>query len=108
VRRPVLEGIDQGRRARVGLDDQRRPHLGEIALDPRHRPGADRELAAKLATAGIACYRVQFPRGMDANDYALKVTPAAKSLGLVLRRAAWLGGGSAPASTPLLKTGDTL
>jgi DNA primase catalytic core len=54
-------------------------------------------LAAKLAAAGIGCYRVQFPRGMDANEYALKVTPAGKSLGLVLRRAAWLGGGSAPA-----------
>jgi DNA primase len=54
-------------------------------------------LAEKLAAAGIGCYRVQFPRGMDANEYALKVTPAAKSLGLALRRAAWMGGGSAPA-----------
>ena len=55
-------------------------------------------LAAKLAAAGIGCYRVQFPRGMDANEYALRVTPAAKSLGLALRRAAWMGGGSAPAA----------
>ena len=30
-----------------------------------------------------------FPRGMDANEYALKVTPAAKSLGMVIRKAQW-------------------
>jgi hypothetical protein len=30
---------------------------------------------------------------MDANEYALKVTPAAKSLGLVIRKAQWLGKG---------------
>ena len=30
---------------------------------------------------GIECFRVQFPKGMDANEYALKVQPAAKSLG---------------------------
>ena len=29
---------------------------------------------------GIECFRVQFPKDMDANEYALKVTPAAKSL----------------------------
>ncbi|MBI4693233.1 MAG: toprim domain-containing protein, partial [Gammaproteobacteria bacterium] len=44
-------------------------------------------LAVQLGAAGIACYRVQFPKGMDANAYALKVTPATKSLGLVLRQA---------------------
>jgi hypothetical protein len=55
------------------------------------------KLAEKLTAAGIDCYRVQFPRGMDANEYALRVTPAAKSLGLVLRKALWLGKGRAPA-----------
>jgi len=30
---------------------------------------------------GIECFRVLFPKDMDANAYALKVTPAAKSLG---------------------------
>jgi DNA primase len=51
-------------------------------------------LAAKLMAEGIECYRIQFPKGMDANDYALKVQPAAKSLGLVIRKAAWLGQGT--------------
>ena len=45
---------------------------------------------------GIECYRVQFPKGMDANEYALKVTPAAKSLGVLLNKAAWLGKGERP------------
>lgn len=37
---------------------------------------------------------------MDANEYALKVTPADKSLGLLIRKAVWLGKGAAPADAP--------
>ena len=44
-------------------------------------------LAERLAAAGIASGRVEFPHGLDANAYALRVTPAAKSLGVLLRRA---------------------
>lgn len=57
--------------------------------------GTDK-LAARLMAAGIECYRIQFPKGMDANEYALKVQPAAKSLGAVIRKAVWLGQGTAP------------
>ena len=53
-------------------------------------------LAEKLIAAGIECFRVLFPKGMDANEYALRVQPATKSLGLVLRQAQWLGKGHAP------------
>jgi DNA primase len=53
-------------------------------------------LAEELARAGLACYRIQFPRGMDANAYALKVQPAAQSLGLLIRHAVWLGTGTPP------------
>jgi DNA primase len=49
-----------------------------------------------LMQAGIECYRIQFPKGMDANEYALKVTPASHSLGLVIRKAVWLGNGKPP------------
>jgi len=49
--------------------------------------------AQELMAMGIECYRVQFPKGMDANEYALKVQPAAKSLGIMLNRAVWLGKG---------------
>ncbi|MFC4932717.1 toprim domain-containing protein [Massilia sp. GCM10023247] len=53
-------------------------------------------LAEQLTAAGIECYRIEFPKGMDANEYALKVTPAAKSLGILVRKAAWMGKGAAP------------
>ena len=48
---------------------------------------AAQSLAEELLAMGIDCYRVQFPKGMDANEYALKVTPAAKSLGVLLNKA---------------------
>lgn len=54
------------------------------------------KVAEKLTAIGIECWRVEFPHGMDANEYALKVQPAAKSLGVVLRKAAWMGKGKAP------------
>jgi DNA primase len=54
----------------------------------------------RLIAEGLECYRVQFPKGMDANEYALKVTPADKSLGLLIRKAVWLGKGAAPAEAP--------
>src|SRR5882724_1305687 len=57
---------------------------------------AAEKLGQQLTAAGLDAYRVQFPKGMDANEYALKVTPAAKSLGLVIRKAQWLGKGEAP------------
>ena len=60
---------------------------------------AAEKLAEELMALGIECFRVQFPKGMDANDYALKVTPATKSLGMLLGRAAWLGKGQRPTVT---------
>ena len=58
------------------------------------------KLAERLQGIGIDCYRVVFPKGMDANEYALKVTPAAKSLGLLIRKAEWMGKGAAPNRDP--------
>jgi len=68
-----------------------------IAYD-RDEPGerAAEEHAAQLMVMGIECFRVQFPKSMDANEYALKVQPAPKSLGVMLNRAAWLGKGARP------------
>jgi len=56
------------------------------------------KLAAELIETSVECFRVEFPKGMDANEYALKVTPAARSLGVLLNRASWLGKGQRPAS----------
>ena len=57
---------------------------------------AAEEHASELLALGMECFRVQFPKGMDANEYALKVTPAAKSLGVLLNNAVWLGKGKQP------------
>jgi len=65
-----------------------RDDAGERAAEP---------LAAKLTAAGLRCYRVLFPRGLDANAYALEHPPAAKSLGLALRHAVFVGQGAGPA-----------
>jgi len=58
-------------------------------------------LAEELMQMGIECFRVLFPKEMDANAYALKVTPAAKSLGVLLNKAQWLGKGQRPESRVL-------
>jgi DNA primase catalytic core len=54
------------------------------------------KLAEELMQMGIECFRVLFPREMDANAYALKVQPASKSLGVLLNKAEWLGKGQRP------------
>lgn len=60
---------------------------------------AAEKLAKKLNENGIDAFRILFPKGMDANEYALQVQPAAKSLGLVIRKAEWKGSGKAPKIT---------
>ena len=56
-------------------------------------------LAKQLMSAGLDCFRLLFPRGEDANSYARMVTPAEKSLGVVIRSAQWLGNGVKPSLT---------
>jgi DNA primase catalytic core len=74
-------------------------------------------LQKKLFAESIDCFRVEFPKGMDANAYAQVMKPADKSLGLVLKKARWLGEGPAPAhgfdrlllhleATPLARKSD--
>jgi DNA primase catalytic core len=60
-------------------------------------------LAEKLTAAGIGCYRILFPKGMDVNEYALKMSPPDKALALLIRKAEWLGEGRglAPTSAPV-------
>ncbi len=90
-------------------------HKTERALIAYDRDAAGEKAANSLATklnkAGIDAYRIQFPKNMDANEYALQVTPANKSLGVVIRAAQWLGKGKAKSVSseavsvePLLET----
>ena len=50
----------------------------------------------RLTAHGLECFRVKFPHGMDANEYARKVTPASKSLAAILAASEWRGGGPPP------------
>lgn len=74
-----------------------------IAYD-RDKPGdaSAQKLAERLIGEGFDCYRLLLPHGLDANEYALKVTPAAKSLGALIRSAQWLGKGQEPERAPSL------
>jgi DNA primase len=75
-------------------------HGTERVLIAYDRDDAGERGAAKVAEVlmaqGIECFRIVLPKGMDANEYALKVQPATKSLGLLIRKAVWLGKGEAP------------
>ena len=54
---------------------------------------------------GIEVFRVKFPHGMDANEYACKVKPADKSLALLMNAAQWTGTrSSAAAPQPIIET----
>jgi DNA primase catalytic core len=62
--------------------------------------GAEK-LSVRLGEEGIETLRVLFPRNMDANAYARKVSPSDKALELAVRQAVWMRAGkSAKASTP--------
>ncbi len=87
--------LDNGvKRVLIAYD---RDQAGEAAAD---------KLAARLLARGLDCYRVQLPKGMDANDVVRTMTPPHKVLGLMLRKAVWLGKGAAPERglEPLVET----
>jgi hypothetical protein len=56
-------------------------------------------IAKQLTAAGLDCFRLLFPKGEDANSYALAVKPATKSLGVVIRSGEWMGKGAKPIIT---------
>lgn len=71
-----------------------------IAYDRDDAGNAAAEKVAKqLNENGIDAFRVLFPKGMDANQYAVQTQPEQKALALVIRKAEWLGSGKAPAIT---------
>jgi DNA primase catalytic core len=56
---------------------------------------AAEKLAPDLLKNGIDAFRILLPKTMDVNSYACQVTPAQKTLALVIRKAEWLGNGVA-------------
>jgi DNA primase len=79
----------------VALRKVRRVRLAYDADEAGDR-AAERD-TKRLQSLGVEVYRIKFPWGMDANEYARKVTPAAKSLSLLINAATWCGQGAAPA-----------
>ena len=79
-----------------------------IAYD---RSSAGDEAAVNLAKAlnaeGLDCFRIHFPKGMDANEYACQASDASEALAAVIRSALWLGKGKAkPTTTKALVNGN--
>jgi DNA primase len=89
-----VEGFTDDHREAFGRHGTKRVYIAYDRDEAGDRAAA--KLGAELGAMGIETWRVLFPKGMDANEYALKVGPAEKSLGLVLRNAEWLGKGVAP------------
>ncbi|MBF0548592.1 MAG: toprim domain-containing protein [Candidatus Riflebacteria bacterium] len=73
---------------------------------------AAEELSRQLIEEGFECFRILFPRDMDANEYALKEKCPGKSLDLLVRKAVWLGRGkrqinaSEVLKTPIVSEGE--
>jgi DNA primase catalytic core len=50
-------------------------------------------LSQKLTAEGLDCFRVQFPMGQDANQYAQQAQGAEKAINHVIKNAVWMGNG---------------
>jgi len=77
------------------LDALKANHVTRVLIAYDRDEAGDKaagHLALSLGREGMGVFRVVFPRLMDANDYARKVTPAAQSLGVLLKAAEWMGG----------------
>lgn len=92
-----------------GFTEEHRNFLGEqgiervlIAYDSDAAGDkAAEKLSRELEGQGIESLRVRFPKGMDANEYALKTSPAKRALWVVLEGAeAMSGGGSKGLTLP--------
>lgn len=71
--------------------------IEQVMIAFRRSPEGDHaaeKVAARFGEAGLACFRVMFPKGMDANDFLLKSPGGFEAL---LRQAEWLGKGKAKA-----------
>jgi DNA primase len=82
--------------------------VGRVLIAYDADEGGDRAAAALaplLAGAGIEAARLRFPRGLDANAYALAAPPASRSLAVLLESAAPLSG---PVEPQAAKEGSEL
>lgn len=77
--------------------------IGRVLIAYDRDEAGDRaahKLGAKLVAEGMSCYRIEFPKGMDANQYAVTIKPADKSLALLVRSASLIGLAGAAIAVP--------
>ena len=60
-------------------------------------------IAPKLLAAGLDCYLLRLPPGMDVNAYALQAADPSQALGAIIRKAEWLGKGQAGRHVPAVE-----
>ena len=82
----LWEALKKVRRVRIAYD-----------ADDAGERAAQRD-TERFQQHGIEVFRVKFPHGMDANEYASKVKPADKSLALLMNAAQWAGGACTPSA----------
>ncbi len=96
-----VSGFTEAHRAALRLAGTERVLIAYDADEAGDR--AAEQVADELTRLGLECYRVHFPRGLDANAYALAEAtnaPPSESLGVVLRAATWLGRGAPIVAAP--------
>nr|WP_154325006.1 CHC2 zinc finger domain-containing protein [Pantoea sp. 201603H] len=65
-------------------------------------------VAERLAGSGIGAWRVRFPQGLDANEYAVKSGNPEHALGLALEAATRIGSGAEAASETMTASGENI
>jgi DNA primase len=97
-----VNGFTDELRAALKYHGTKRIYIAYDADEAGH--AATEKHAPEIMEMGIECFRVQFPKGQDANEYARMTQPAAKALGLMLNSSTWLGKGKRPAVTVTAST----
>ncbi len=59
--------------------------------------------APPLMEAGMDCFLLRFPIGLDVNAYALQVDDPAECLGAIIRKAEWIGNGKGNENQPTIE-----
>ena len=81
-----------------GPDALTEDHLiafGEFGI--RRVLAAAEAVVPKLMDAGIECFVLALPMGVNVSQYALQATNPAQALGAIIRKAVWQGKGASPA-----------
>ncbi len=105
-----VEGFDRSHLEAMQLAGVTRVLVG-LRRDDTGGTATDR-IGAQFLRVGIECFRIDWPAGMDANDYARASANPTDAFGKAIRGAAWMGKGPAPKrrrqpSTPEATTGGS-